>query len=82
MLNQIITGIIGIAIGIFCVIKARDIVQWFGTSATIEQRLGPGGTYTFLRILGVFLVFTFILYMFGWLQQVIVSIFKSLGLVE
>lgn len=81
MLNQIIIGIIGIAIGIFCVIKARDIVQWFGTSATIERRLGPGGTYTFLRILGVFLIFTFILFMFGWLQQVIVGILRAIGLV-
>lgn len=74
MFSQIIIGILGMAIGVYCVIGARKIVGWFGTSATLEYRLGPAGTYFFLRIFGIFLFVIFLLYTIGYLDDVIRSI--------
>jgi len=59
------------AIGLVAVIYARKIVEFLGTSATLERYLGGGGTYMGLRIFGVILFFFSILYTFGFVEEVI-----------
>lgn len=67
MLARIIWGMVFTGVGVVAVIYARKIVEFTGTSATLETYLGSGGTYLGLRIFGVFLAFFGILYMFGFL---------------
>jgi hypothetical protein len=74
MLVQILIGIAGIAVGVVLVIYARKLVEWFGTMATAERYLGYGGTYSALRIIGIFLVIIFLLYMTGFLAIAIKGI--------
>jgi len=80
MLGQIIYGIIGMAIGVVFVVYARKLVENFGTIATAEQKLGYGGTYTVLRILGIFIFVVSLLYMTGFLDYAVIKIAEMLGL--
>jgi hypothetical protein len=80
MIDRIIIGTLGVVIGIAFVIYARDLVRWFGTNATMEKYLGVGGTYTGLRLLGLFTALVFFLYLTGFLNTVILAIFRWLGL--
>jgi uncharacterized membrane protein len=75
MLERIIWGIIMMAVGVVSVIYARKIVEFTGSSATLEKYLGGGGTYLGLRIFGMFLFFFSILYMFGAVE----SFFAAIG---
>jgi len=79
MLERVIWGILLGAIGIIAVIYARKIVEFTGTSATLERYLGGGGTYLGLRIFGVLMTLFGTLYIFGFLNQAlegIIGIFK------
>jgi hypothetical protein len=78
MVSQILVGIIGIVVGIVLVIYSRKLVEWFGTMATAERYLGYGGTYTALRIIGIFLVIIFLLYMTGFLSTALRGIGKAI----
>lgn len=79
MLDQIMVGIIGMIVGVLSIIYARKLVRWFGTMATAEEKLGAGGTYTAVRLIGVFVTIVSFLYMTGLLATVIQNIFKALG---
>jgi hypothetical protein len=74
MLQQIIIGIVGIGVGIFMVAYARKIIEFLGTSATAERYLGSGGSYTAIRIGGIFISLVFFLYMTGLLNRIVLSI--------
>lgn len=74
MLQQIIIGILGMAVGIFMVAYARKIIENVGTSATAERYLGSGGSYTALRIGGILLITIFFLYMTGLLDRFVIGI--------
>ncbi|MDD3678938.1 MAG: hypothetical protein PHT36_01695 [Patescibacteria group bacterium] len=75
MLERIIWGIIIMIIGVVAVIYARKIVEFTGTSATLERYLGGGGTYLGLRIFGIFLFFFSLLFIFGAVD----SFFSAVG---
>lgn len=79
MLERIIWGIIFTGIGITAVIYARKIVEFTGTSATLERYLGGGGTYLGMRIFGILLALFGVLYMFGFLGQAFNGIGNILG---
>jgi len=78
MLQQILIGIIGMAIGILMVVYARKIIENIGTSATAERYLGGGGSSTALRIRGILMTFIFFLYMIGFLERVVIGIGRAI----
>jgi TRAP-type C4-dicarboxylate transport system permease small subunit len=77
MIQQILIGLLGIAVGILMVVYARKVVENVGTSATAERYLGGGGSYTALRIGGILLTIIFFLYMTGMLSRVLTSIGRA-----
>jgi len=79
MLERIIWGIILMAIGVVAIIYARKIVEFTGTSATLERYLGGGGTYLGLRIFGVLLFFFGIFFTFGLVDVLLKSISGIFG---
>jgi uncharacterized membrane protein YkgB len=82
MLKQILWGLLLIPTGVGLVVYCRKLVEWFGRSATAEKYLGYGGTYTGLRILGIFLVIIGILIATGFLNTALVGILRGIGLVK
>lgn len=79
MLDRIMVGIIGITIGVIAIVYARKLVRWFGTMATVEEKLGSGSTYSMVRFLGVFISIVSFLYMTGFLATAIKNIIQALG---
>lgn len=78
MLERIIWGLVMMGIGVVAIIYARKIVEFTGSSATLERYLGGGGTYLGLRIFGVILFFFAILYTFGFTDTVFTGIGKAI----
>ena len=67
MLQRFFVGLLFAGLGIAFVVYARKIVEFTGTSATLERYLGGGGTYNGLRILGTVVALFSILYAFGFM---------------
>ena len=65
MFKQIIYGLLGIIGSLILTVKAHKIVDNTGRIQWAERVLGGAGTYTFVRLLGIFLSLFFFLYMFG-----------------
>lgn len=82
MLDQIILGLIGIAGGVVAVVYARKLVESFGTMASAERYLGSGGTYTAIRLIGVFVALLSFLYMVGLLDNLVIGILRGIGLIN
>lgn len=51
-----IIGLIFIGLGYLVVWKTTQIVNGFGRIAWAENKLGPGGTFTFYKLFGVGLI--------------------------
>jgi hypothetical protein len=82
MFQQIFYGIMGIVVGVALVVYARKLVEWFGTMATAERFFGFGGTYTALRIIGIFTSIISFLYMVGFLDNAVIGALRSIGLIN
>jgi hypothetical protein len=82
MFQQIFYGILGVVVGVAFVVYARKLVEWFGTMATAERFLGTGGTYSALRLFGIFVSAVSFLYMIGCLDNVVIGVLRSIGLVN
>ena len=67
-LMRIIVSLIGIAIGIFLVVKSPALVNALGDISFAEQYLGNGGTYTFYKLVGVVFIALATLYMLDLLH--------------
>lgn len=78
MLERIIGGLTGSAVGILLVIYARKLVEFTGLSSTMERYLGSGGTYLGVRIIGILIFFFSFLNMFGILDTVVSGIGRSI----
>lgn len=75
MLERILWGLGMMSVSIISIIYARKIIEFTGSSATLERYLGGGGTYLGLRIFGVLFFFFSILYIFGFVD----SFFAGIG---
>jgi hypothetical protein len=53
---HILYGLAAIAIGIIAVWKSYQIVMLIGHMETAEKYLGPGGSYTAWKLIGIALV--------------------------
>lgn len=77
MLERILWGFGLMATSVALILYARKIVEFTGSSATLEKYLGGGGTYLGLRIFGVLLFFFSIIYTFGFTDRVFGGIARS-----
>ena len=81
---RIIGGLAIAAVGFLMVWKTTPFQDFTGAIAWAEDKLGPGGTRSFIKILGVIVVFIGIFLSTGLLGEIIISIFSPLfrGLVQ
>lgn len=62
---QIMTGLAGAGIGVFMIVKSKSIKSFFGNVGWAEQHLGPGGTDTLWKLVGVAMIILSFLWMAG-----------------
>ena len=79
MLQRIVVGLLFAGAGAAAVVYARKIVEFTGTSATLEKYLGGGGTYNGLRMFGTIVALFSILYAFGFLNAALSEIGNFFG---
>jgi uncharacterized protein YhhL (DUF1145 family) len=46
----------GIGFGFLCLMKTLQIVTIIGKMPWAEEKLGPGGTYTMVKLFGIFIM--------------------------
>lgn len=57
MIVNILIGLILVAIGFVLVWKTRKFIEFFGTSAWADAKLGGGGTSLLYKAIGLVLIF-------------------------
>ena len=81
MITRIIVGIIGIALGFVIVWQNTYIVDNVtGRNVWAEKTFGGAGTYTLVKLIGLFVMAAFLLYLTGtlqWIGNSILSIFTG-----
>lgn len=65
---KIIIFVTSLIIGIFFLTKTEKIVFNIGHNNIAEKYLGPGGSYTMWRIIGIILIFIGFLFLVGRLD--------------
>lgn len=71
---RIVIGIIVAAFGFFMVWKTIMVQGWVGRIAWAEKTFGSGGTNTFLKLLGVGVVFLGVFYMTGIFGDIVTGL--------
>ncbi len=75
MLSRIIIGLVGVILGL-AIIKYREAIQKItGPMEWGEKLFGPGGTFTFLVLIGSVAVILSILHIFGFLGSISSDLF-------
>jgi hypothetical protein len=78
--GKIVFGLVGISGGMALIVYARYIVENItGPIAPAERYLGGAGTYSFFRILGMIMIISSVLVLFGINSVIYDSIMESLG---
>lgn len=78
MYEQIFYGILGIMAGFVFLLKAHKFVDFSGRINWAENFFGGAGTYTFIRILGIVIIFVSFLYMVGLAGTIYLLVVKFL----
>lgn len=63
MLARILIGLIGAALSVLLIVYRVRVREFMGQMAWAEQKIGPGGTYTVLVIVGIVGFFLSLAYM-------------------
>ncbi|MBU0531166.1 MAG: hypothetical protein ABIG32_02155 [Candidatus Uhrbacteria bacterium] len=71
MFWRIVIGLIIAVVGFFMIWKTTAFQGWTGRIAWAEEKLGGGGTSTFLKILGLLIIFVGVFYATGIFQDII-----------
>jgi hypothetical protein len=74
---NIVIGIIGVILSILLIIYRAPVKHFIGNIDWAEQKLGPGGTYTLLLLLGVVGFFVSLTIMTGTLDVFLGSVGKQ-----
>lgn len=56
-LFRIPLGIVVAIVGFLMILKTATVMEWFGRVDWAEDKFGPGGSYTFWKLIGVIIVF-------------------------
>jgi len=66
-----------IALGCFMVVKTEWILNFFDYSAWAEAKFGAwGGSRTLYKLIGLIIIILALMWMTGWLQDILISIFN------
>lgn len=76
---NVVWGLVFVAVGMGLMIYARKWVEWFGVVAFFEQKLGTGGTYTGIRLIGLLSVVVGMFQIFGLTRKFLAAIGTALG---
>jgi len=79
MFQKIIYFLLGIGGGIACLVYTDRIKQFTGSFAFAESAFGTGGTYTFLKLLGLGLIVLTIMWITGTAERLIPGILLPTG---
>lgn len=71
LIFKIFFSIVLAALGVLFLIKTEPIVRVVGHNSLAEKYLGQGGTYTFWKLLGAFLLIISVLLLFGRFDDVL-----------
>lgn len=77
MLGKIIWFLIIEAAGLSLIVYTRQIKQFTGSFDFAEKWFGSGGTYTFLKILGLLVMIATLLWITGTLDRIIPNILMN-----
>ncbi len=75
---RIILGLIFVVVGFFMVYKTVMFQNITGRIAWAEEKFGGGGTNTFLKLLGVLVIFLGVFFMTGIINDIAVFFFDLL----
>ncbi len=67
---RLIIGIPIMIIGFLLLVKSYKTVQKIGYNNWAEQHLGNGGTYTLVKLIGLFLILLSVLFIFGVINNI------------
>ena len=71
-------GLISFILGILIVVYRERLKRFTGDMAFAQRWFGPGGTYTFLLILGLLVSILSLMYGLGTLQSIMKSVLGPL----
>ena len=77
---RIILGIVVVLIGFFMIYKTMAVQGWTGIIPWAEKKIGPGGTPSFIKLLGLLVIFIGIFIATGVINdvmRVVVGIFPT-----
>lgn len=78
-----IISILGIVIGLFLVIKTETMLKNFGYSEWAETKFGMwGGSRVAYKLGGIIIIFVSVMWMTGWAQEILISLFGFGGKVN
>ena len=75
-----IFGVIFIVLGAAMVIWTEKLFGWVGQIQWAETHIGPGGTRTFIKLLGLAVIFIALLLMTGTVEDILTAIFVPKGI--
>lgn len=79
MFWRIVIGLIIAVVGFFMIYKTTAFQEWTGRIAWAEEKMGSGGTPTFLKLLGLLIIFVGIFYATGIFQDIVGWFFALLA---
>jgi hypothetical protein len=65
MLTKIIISFLGFGLGLVMLVYTRQVVDFTGSSEFIDNWIGSGQTYSFIKILGAVIIFISFVYLLG-----------------
>ncbi len=74
---KLLIFIIGIGIGIACVIYNRKLVQSLGPISWAERTFGAGGSYLMWQLIGLAIIVLTLFYVTGIIERILGSIISS-----
>jgi len=78
MIARVIVGILGTLLGASMIIKNEAYFRFIGTNSWAEAKLGPGGSRTLYKLIGLIVIFLCWVYAFNWLNDLLYFIFGGL----
>ncbi|MEA1909996.1 MAG: hypothetical protein U9M89_03170 [Patescibacteria group bacterium] len=72
-----IVGIIFTALGIIMVLKTEWFLSFLGRNSWAEDKIGPGGTRLFYKLIGIGLILFSFMYVSGAFYRILDSIFGA-----
>ena len=80
MLGKIIWSAVLIAAGLGLVAKTKLVKDFTGSFDFAEKWFGSGGTYTFLKLLGIAIIIGSILWLTGTFGRIVPDFFTNSGI--